>query len=75
MKIIIIIIIIIIIETAKAVHMANMPKIIGTAYAVPLAVKGLIVENQIVIGVKNVPCQKFKDTNPNIQALTSFHSS
>jgi hypothetical protein len=36
------IIIIIIIEKAKAVHMANTPKIIGTAYAVPMAVKGLI---------------------------------
>jgi hypothetical protein len=39
--IIIIIIIIIIIETAKAVHMANTPKIKWTAYAVPMAVQGL----------------------------------
>jgi hypothetical protein len=43
MIIIIIIIIIDIIETAKAVHMANTPKIIRTAYAVPVAVKGLIL--------------------------------
>jgi hypothetical protein len=33
--------IIIVIETAKAVHMANTSKIIGKAYAVPMAVKGL----------------------------------
>jgi hypothetical protein len=38
---IIIIIIIVIIETAKAVLMANTPKIIGTAYAVPITVKWL----------------------------------
>jgi hypothetical protein len=40
--VIIINIIIIIIETAKAVHMANTPKIIGTAYTVLMGVKGLI---------------------------------
>jgi hypothetical protein len=39
--IIIITIIIIIKETTKAVHIANTPKIIGTAYVVPMAVKGI----------------------------------
>jgi hypothetical protein len=40
-------IIIIIIETAKAVHMAlNTPKIIGTVYAIPMAVKGLNVAGE-----------------------------
>jgi hypothetical protein len=48
--IIIIIIIIIIIEMAKAVHMANTPNIIGTAYAyaVSIAVKGLIFLTTLV---------------------------
>jgi hypothetical protein len=37
----------IIIETAKAVHMANTPKITGTAKIVPMAVKGLNMFNGI----------------------------
>jgi hypothetical protein len=40
---------------AKAVHMANTPKIIETGYAVPMAVKGLnIIENLAFFIIRSV---------------------